>query len=89
MLQKPVVDSQGDGPDHSSANTGDTVPGLSGRKSKKSYHKKSRTGCATCRSRRVKVGYVRLFLRRILVYAKTTNSVMKPIPYVETAKDTE
>ncbi|QGA13413.1 hypothetical protein EYB26_001063 [Talaromyces marneffei] len=51
-MQNQDVDVQLDGTGHSSTTTDDTLSGQS--RSKKLYHKKSRTGCATCRSRRVK-----------------------------------
>lgn len=74
-----------DGDDHhSSANTDDTLSGQPRRRLKKLYHKKSRTGCATCRSRRVKVGSVRLFLIFILINCSATKCIL----YVETVKDT-
>ncbi|EED23891.1 C6 finger domain protein [Talaromyces stipitatus ATCC 10500] len=49
-----------EGTGDSSANTDDTPPGRARPRPKKLYHKKSKTGCATCRSRRVKCFYDRI-----------------------------
>lgn len=67
------------------------------RKAKKLYHKKSRTGCATCRSRRVKVWPPNRGIRMdqvgwdeiYSVVLILRNSVMRFIQYVGTVKDTE
>lgn len=83
-MQNTDVDGQIDSAGHSGAYTDDNSSGLPRRRPKKLYHKKSRTGCATCRSRRVKVDSMRPFSPFILI----GYSVMKSILSVETVQDT-